>query len=95
MNRILGNLGLCAKASGLISGEELVIEGITSKKVCYVFLASDASSNTKKKILDKCMTYNVEVCESFSQIELSNAIGKYNRMVIGIINVNFLKILKK
>lgn len=95
MNHILGNLGLCAKASGLVSGEEIVVEGIKNNEIYYVFLANDVSNNTKKKILDKCNTYNVEVCESFSHIELSKAIGKENRMVIGITNINFLKILKK
>ena len=95
MNRILNNLGLCQRASGLISGEEIVIEGIRSGKVFYVFLANDASNNTKKKITDKASFYHIEVNEEYNSIELSQAIGKENRMVIGIINQGFLKILKK
>jgi ribosomal protein L7Ae-like RNA K-turn-binding protein len=95
MENILNNLGLCNRAGGLISGEALVTEGILSKKVCYVFLASDAGTNTKKKIIDKSRTYGVEVNESFTSMELSNAIGRENRMVIGITKSNFLKILKK
>lgn len=95
MDNILNNLGLCNKAGGIISGETLVTEGIVNKKVCYVFLATNAGANTKKKILDKSRTYGVEVNESFTSIELSNAIGRENRMVIGITKSNFLKILKK
>ena len=95
MERILNNLGLCQRANGLISGEEMVIEAIQSKKVCYVFLASDASNNSKKKIYDKALYYNVEVNESYTCSELSHAIDKENRMVIGITNPGFLKILKK
>ena len=95
MDRILNNLGLCQRANGLISGEEMVVEALPSKKVCYIFLASDASINSKKKINDKALYYNVEVNESYTSNELSHAIGKENRMVIGITNPGFLKILKK
>ena len=95
MNHILNNLGLCQKASGLISGENIVIEGIRSGKVFYLFLANDASSNTQKKLKAKAAFYHIEINEEFSSIELSQAIGKKNRMVIGIVNQGFLKILKK
>ena len=95
MDKILSNLGLCNRAGGLVSGEEIVCEYVASGKVKYIFLANDASNNAKKKILNKAKYYNVEVCENFSSQELSIAIGKFNRMVIGITNENFLKILKK
>lgn len=49
MERRLSNLGLCQRASGLISGEELVLEGLRSNRIFYIFLASDASENTKKE----------------------------------------------
>ncbi len=94
MDKHLSNLGLCQKASGLISGEELVIENLRNGNIYLIFLANDASINTKKKINDKAKFYNVEVIESYSSLELSNAIGKKNRMVLGISNKNFLKILK-
>lgn len=95
MERILNNLGLCQRAGGLISGEEMVIEGIQAKKVYLVYLASDASLNTKKKIKDKASYYNVEVNESYTSEQLSHSIGKINRMVLGVTNPGFLKILKK
>ena len=94
MDKILNNVGLCKRAGGLISGSELVIEGIRANKVVYVFLANDASNNTKKKILDKAKYYNVLVCDTYSSYELSQAIGVTGKMVIGITNSNFLKILK-
>lgn len=95
MDRILNNIGLCHRAGGLISGEEMVIDAIKTNKIFYIFLANDASINSKKKIKDKANFYNVEVNESYTSNELSNAIGKTNRMVIGITNYGFLKILKK
>lgn len=95
MDKILNNLGLCQRASGLISGEEVVLSGIASGEVCYVFLAKDASENTLKKIKDKAYFYHLEIDDSYTSEELSHAIGKTNRMVIGIVNRGFLKILKK
>ncbi len=95
MSNILNNLGLCNKAGKLIHGSDSVVEGIKASKVKYVFLASDASLNTKKRIKDKANFYSVEVSEEFTSDELSQAIGKNGRMVIGIIDAGFLKILKK
>lgn len=37
MERRLSNLGLCQRASGLISGEELVLEGLRSNRIFYIF----------------------------------------------------------
>lgn len=95
MDKILSNLGLCNRARGLVSGEEIVCEYMASGKVKYVFLATDASNNAKKKINNKAQFYNVEVDESYTSLELSTAIGKAGRMVVGITNQGFLKILKK
>ena len=95
MNKILNNLGLCFKAGKLIHGTDSVILGIQTKKVKLIFLANDASENTKKKIKDKANYYSVEVNEEYTSSELSGAIGKNGRMVLGIADENFLKILKK
>ncbi len=95
MDRILSNLGLCNRARGLVSGEKLVLDSIASGNIKYIFLANNSSEASKKKIKNKAIFYHVEVNESYSSEELSMAIGKVGRMVIGITNENFLKILKK
>ena len=95
MNNILNNLGLCNRAGKIVSGTDMVCDYMASGKVCYIFLASDASDNTRKKILNKAFYYNIEVCESYSSFELSFAVGKLNRMVLGVTDKGFLKILKK
>lgn len=95
MDRILNNLGLCTRASGLIAGEEIVCDYARRGKVYLIFLANDASDNAKKKILDKAKFYNVEVNMDYSSSMLNQAIGKTNRMVLGITKESFVKILKK
>lgn len=95
MDKILNNLGLCQRSGSLISGEEMVVEYLRSGKVYYIFLANDASVNAKKKINDKAKFYNVEVDSKYSSVEISTAIGKVGRMVVGVTDRNFIKILKK
>ena len=94
MDKILNNIGLCNKARGLVSGLEIVVEEMRKGNVCYIFLANDASENTIKMITDKAKFYNVEISMKYSSYELSQTIGKINRMVIGVTNKSFLKILK-
>ncbi len=94
MDKILNNLGLCMRARGLVSGEEIVCEEMRKGNVHLVFLANDASENTKKTIKNKAEFYNVEISLKYSSYELSQAIGKINRMVIGVTNKSFVKILK-
>ena len=95
MDKILSNIGLCNRARGLVVGTDIVLDNVRAGKVKLVFLATDASLNTQKKVQDKCNYYGVEVIKSYSSEELSLAIGKENKMVIGITNESFLKILKK
>ncbi|MER2071649.1 MAG: ribosomal L7Ae/L30e/S12e/Gadd45 family protein, partial [Psychrobacillus sp.] len=54
-------LGLATRARKTISGEELVVKEIRSKKAKLVILANDASHNTAKKLNDKCASFNVEL----------------------------------
>jgi ribosomal protein L7Ae-like RNA K-turn-binding protein len=91
----LQNLGLCKAARKLVVGEDFTVEAIRNGSCHLVFLASDASKNTTKKIKDKSSYYKVEVIDTYTSNELSQAIGEANRMVIGITDRGFAKILKK
>ncbi len=90
-NKLLSMLGLMMKAGKLITGEEMVINAVRSGKVVLVLLANDASQNTMKKVNDKCKTYKTNVVSNFSTDEMSFAIGKNNRKVIGVTDIGFAK----
>lgn len=94
MDKFLQLLGLIQRSNNLISGEEMVTEAIKKNKVSLVILGNDVGINTKKKILDKSNTYNVEVIQYKSSEELGSAIGKPSRVVLGIKDVGFSKKLK-
>ncbi|MBP2099041.1 L7Ae/L30e/S12e/Gadd45 family ribosomal protein [Enterococcus rivorum] len=86
--KILNLLGIAMRAGKLVTGEELTLRDVRSNQTKFVFVAADASENTRKKIKDKCSYYNVPWNESFIQSEISQAIGR-TRMVIGINDQGF------
>ncbi|MBL1225625.1 YlxQ-related RNA-binding protein [Enterococcus sp. BWR-S5] len=81
--KTLSLLGLAMRAGKLITGEELTVKDIQSGKSAFVFVAADASENTRKKIKDKCSYYEVSCNSELLQSELSQAIGR-TRMVVGV-----------
>lgn len=87
---VLNLLGLAMRAGKLVTGEELVIKSVQKKQAKFVFVAKDASENTRKKINDKCLFYQVPFDDSFSQTKLSAAIGR-SRMVISVADVGFAR----
>ncbi|MGC6767074.1 YlxQ-related RNA-binding protein [Enterococcus sp. LJL128] len=92
--KILNLLGLAMRAGKLITGEELTVKDIQRSKTKLVFVASDASENTKKKIKDKCSYYNISWNDDLQQAELSHAIGR-KRMVVGINDLGFANKFKE
>lgn len=95
MDKILLNLGLAKRAGHVISGTDMVTEGLRNNSIYLVFLARDTAINTTKKITDKAKTYNVDVNKNYSCNDLSQAIGKKNVHVIGIMDRGFAKLLKE
>ncbi len=82
-------LGLAARARKLVTGEELVIKSIRKKEVHLVIVANDASDPTKKKLQDKCQHYGVTLKFAAERGELGAAIGKYERVVVGVTDEGF------
>ncbi len=93
--KVLNLLGLCQKAKLLVSGEMFTLEKIKSNRAKLVFLANDAGPNTTKRIRDKSEYYHVEIIDTFSSDELSQAIGKKNRMALAIIDIGFARKIKQ
>lgn len=92
-NQLYSLLGLASRARKIVTGES-VLKGIKTKKVSLVLLANDASENTKKKYLDKCNYYHVPIYILGDSIDLSNSIGKSNRMCVGICDEGFASKIK-
>lgn len=89
--KLLGLLGLAARARKIITGEQLVVNEIRSGKAKLVLIASDASHNSRKKIEDKSKFYNVEYYVVGDRYQLGHAIGKEARIAIAILDSGFAK----
>ncbi|SRR5690554_607126 len=92
-NKVLQTLGLAQRAGKIVTGDELLFK-IDKRKVSLVLLASNASQRTQDEILKKCEAKGMPCLVALSKEELSNAIGKFNRVAVGITDAGFSKLLK-
>ena len=92
-DRVLSSLGMAMRAGKVITGDEIVEKAIRAGKAKLVLIANDASDNTKKKFSDKCNSYNVKLAFTHDRESLGRAIGKFDRVVIAITDVQFSKLI--
>ena len=97
-SRILGSLGLCAKAGKLVFGIPMIIESMQKgNQILLVLEAADTSDNTHKRITDKCNFYGVEKI----RIEadggtLGASVGKSSSLAaVAITDEGFYKMVSK
>lgn len=94
-DKLLNFIGLATGAGKTITGEEKTLEAIKSGRTKVVLLASNAGKSTSKRIKDKCATYEVTVIDKYTNEELSQATGSYNRVVLAIADKGFARKIKE
>lgn len=93
--KILGLIGLAARARKVCFGADSVEEKIKKQKLFLVIIASDSSDRTKEKFKKLCEIYNIPII-IFGDIDvLSKAIGKSNKAILGIEDINLSKEIQK
>ena len=95
LSKVLTLIGFAYKSRKMVSGEGITLEAIKKNTVKLVFLASDASENTRKRIKDKCSYRDIPVSEELDRLQIGNAIGKDERVVIGITDEGFSQSMLK
>lgn len=86
----LNLLGLVYRARKCSLGEENIIKDIQKKRAKLVLLANDIGQQTKKKMMDKCQTYDIPlIVLDVDRNTLSQAIGKQQRVAIAILDDGF------
>ncbi|MDX9691866.1 MAG: ribosomal L7Ae/L30e/S12e/Gadd45 family protein [Acholeplasmataceae bacterium] len=90
---MINTIGLALRARKVTVGTELTIDELRRGNVYLIILATDASLNTKKKVIDKAKTYHCEVVLEYTSAEISNALGKQDIKVIGITDRGFSQLL--
>ena len=94
LNRTLSQIGLAQRAGKIVAGDELAI-ALKQNRVCYLFIAQDASEKTKARFLKSASYKQIPVNQDYLSVELSQAIGKVNRMVLGLTDPGFMRLFKK
>ena len=93
--KICGLLGLATRAGKIVFGTEACKSSIEKKKVQLVIVADDASDRTKTNFKAICNKAKISIWEGLTIESLSKTIGKQNKAVIGITDVNFSKEILK
>lgn len=88
--KIYSMIGLCMRAGMLAYGSDMCEEKTKYGKVRMLIVACDASDNTKNRFKKLC-NKNVIYVEFGTIDEISHAIGKENKAVIGVLDSNFCK----
>lgn len=86
VNKILGLLGIAAKAGKLASGEFAAGQALKARKAWLTIVAEDASANTKKQFRDKCEHVRCPLLVISTKQELAHAIGKGERSCIAVLD---------
>ncbi len=94
-NKILGLIGLAARARKICFGADSVEQEIKKKKVYLIVIANDASDRTKDKFEKLSKTYKIPIIIEGEIEILSKSIGKSNKAVIGIQDSNLAKEIEK
>lgn len=90
----LNLVGLAYRARKCSTGESIIIKDIQANKVKLLLIASDIGDQTKKKLTDKCSSYDVPYMEVDDRATLAHAIGKQERVAIAILDDGFAKKLQ-
>ncbi len=87
-NKFLSLLGFAHKSRNLVTGEDTCRMNIKKDAIKLLFIAGDASDNTKDRFLHLCKSRNIPVRIIEDRDTLSSAIGKVNRTVFGVTDQN-------
>ena len=79
MDRLLGMLGLCARAGKLITGEKACVQAVRGGSAFAAVLDGAASENAVKALSQACESHGVPLLRT-QPFALGDAIGKSSRM---------------
>lgn len=94
-DKILGLIGLAMKAGKVAFGADSVEDNIIKRKIKLVILSEDSSERTKNKFIDICKKNNIPIITYGNIDSLSKTIGKSNKAILGIKDVNLAKSIKE
>lgn len=86
--KFLGMLGMAKRAGKVISGEAVCSKAIKNGEARLVIIASDASENTKKSVINSCQYYRVDYIEAASMADIGKYTGSASERAVAVVNDN-------
>ena len=86
---LCGLIGIATKAGKIVCGTDACLEQIHKGNVNLILIAQDCSDRTKTKFNQVAKDFNVPIYTVLSIEEMSKAMGKQNKAVVGIKDVGF------
>ena len=93
--KILGLIGLSAKVGKVSFGADSVENGIKKRIVKLVIVAEDSSDRTKDKFKRICNEFQIPIMQIADIETLSKTIGKNNKAILGIQDINLSREIEK
>ena len=93
--KILGLIGLAARARKISFGADSVELQAQKRKVYLIILAQNSSERTKEKFRKISKEKKVPIIITETIETLSKAIGKNNKAILGIEDINLSKEIQK
>ena len=94
-NKVLGLIGLAMKAGKVCFGADSVEENVIKQKVKLLIISEDSSERTKNKFINLSKKNNVPVIIDGEIESWSKSIGKNNKAIIGIKDINCVESIQK
>ena len=85
-DRVLGLLGMAARAGAVISGTDRVREAARGEGVRLVLLARDASANSREKLVPLLTARGISHVIRYDRNELGAAIGRGPLSAVGVMD---------
>lgn len=95
MNDLSGPIGLCLRARACSFGYENALKMLQKKKSFLVIVSGDASEGTKKRMTDKCESYDTEIAILDIRKTLNKLKIKKDVKIISVNDENFKKLFDK
>lgn len=89
--KLCGLIGLTTKAGKIVYGTDACLEELRKGKINLIIVAMNASDRTKLTFRQEAKKNHVAIYEILSIDELSRAMGKVNKAVVGIKDIGFSK----
>jgi ribosomal protein L7Ae-like RNA K-turn-binding protein len=85
-DRVLGMLGMAARAGAVVPGTERVREAARGGSLRLAIIAEDASDNSRGKLLPLLEALNIPHVQRFARVDLGAATGRASLSAVGVVD---------